>query len=298
MAEPVKRLTEQDLQLLVERIKDGRCTPFIGAGVYSEWPTERTAIAQKWALEYGYPLMDGSDLARVARFVTVERDAEYARTKLINEIKQLRPPAFDDPNEPYNILAALPLPIYITTNYDTFLEQALQKRMRNFKAETCRWKDVLIKYEHSHLDDDHHSPSETSPSVYHLYGHVGNPDSLVLTEDDYFQFLIKVSKDPKLIPHRIQRAVTGVSVLLLGYRFDDWDFRALIHLLASSLEISTSSTHVSVQMSPAGYESPAELQDKVQNFFDKYFGSIRSNIRVSWEPTQIFISKLRNLVGG
>lgn len=273
------------------RIRDGRCTVVLGTGVYSEGPTLRTAIARKWAKLYDYPLTDDTDLARVARFLNVQyHDDEYAATKLIEELKAIPVPNFNNPDEPYRILAKLPLPVYITANYDDFLEQALLNQHRDVKSDLCRWKKSL---------EDEPSPfvngfklSVPTPVVFHLYGYAKNVESLVLTEDDFFQFLIKVSKDSSLIPDKIQKAITGASLILLGFRLDDWDFRVLFHLLASAMEISTSRTHVSVQISTTSYETPEEQKAKVQAFFDTYL-SARRNIRVSWETTENFVKTLR-----
>jgi hypothetical protein len=42
---PVKRMQDTDWEVLMKRIKDGRCTPFLGAGVYSEGPSLRSSVA-------------------------------------------------------------------------------------------------------------------------------------------------------------------------------------------------------------------------------------------------------------
>src|SRR5215813_10952562 len=136
----VKRLDKQSWEVLIRRIKDGTCTPILGAGIYAEGPSIRTNVARKWADEYEYPLGDGGDLARVARFLTVQyADAEFAAGKYVEELNGLPEPNFENPTEPYTILAKLPLPIYITTNYDNFMEQALKKRNREVKMDYCRW---------------------------------------------------------------------------------------------------------------------------------------------------------------
>jgi SIR2-like domain len=287
---PVKRIESKDWEVLLRRIKDGRCTIFLGAGVYSEGPSTRTAIAQKWATEYNYPLNDGTDLARVARFLTVEYgDAEYASAKYLEELNKVAPPNFGDPNDPYTVLAKLPLPVYITTNYDDFMERALAKEHREVKRDLCKWMKSLEDV--SPLAEQGFQPDVANPSVFHLYGYAQNQQSLVLSEDDYFQFLINVSKYPELIPARIQRAITGNSLILLGYSLEDWDFRVLFHFLAAYMENSTSKTHVAVQLSPVSKD--AELKQRAQAFFDKYFESKSPDIRVTWDTTQDFISKLK-----
>ena len=40
----------------------------------------------------------------------------------------------------------------------------------------------------------------------------------MLTEDDYLDFLVAVSRDEELLPHQIQRALAGTSLLFVGYR--------------------------------------------------------------------------------
>jgi hypothetical protein len=290
----VKRLDDKGWEVLIRRIKDGSCTPILGPGIYSEGPSLRSGIARKWAADYGYPLNDGSDLARVARFLTVEYgDSEYAASRYVEEFKKVPLPKFGDRDEPYTILAKLPLPVYITTNYDDLMEQALVQQHRDVKTDLCRWVKSLD--DESPLVDGF-KPDVANPSVFHLYGHMKSQKSMVLSEDDYFQFLMNVSTEPELIPKRIEKAITGTSLMLLGYSLDDWDFRVLFHFLAARLKNNTTRTHVAVQISPLGKEAPADLKQRAQTFFDKYFESKSPDIRVTWDTTQEFMLKLRDKV--
>ena len=288
---PVKRMQDTDWEVLMKRIKDGRCTPFLGAGVYSEGPSLRSSVAKTWATEKNYPFSDSDDVARVARYLNVEYgDAEYASGLYVDELRKVPLPNFDDPNEPYHILARLPLPIYITTNYDDMMEQALAKNQRDVKPDLCKWVKGLDDI--SPLAEEGFQPNVANPSVFHLYGYMKTQQSMVMSEDDYFQFLISVSKDPELIPKRIQQAITGTSLMLLGYSLEDWDFRILFHFLAGYLKNSTSRTHVAVQLSPSA--TTDDLKQRAQAFFDKYFESKSPDIRVSWETTPRFVAMLRD----
>jgi hypothetical protein len=64
------KLEEKDWNLLLGRIKDGKCNPFLGAGACAGVLPRGSDIAKKWAEEYEYPLEDCADLARVAQFMT------------------------------------------------------------------------------------------------------------------------------------------------------------------------------------------------------------------------------------
>ncbi len=48
--------------------------------------------------------------------------------------------------------------------------------------------------------DRTYRPDDQRPLVYHLFGHLARRRSLVLTEDDYFDFLIGVTRDKDLVP--------------------------------------------------------------------------------------------------
>ena len=212
--------------LLLRRIRDERCTPFLGAGSCMDVLPLASEIAKVWAEKHGYPLEDCHDLARVAQFLAVsEKDPMFPKDEILNQIfKDAAPPDFTEADEPHAVLAELPFPLYLTTNYDDFMMQALDrvqypKKYPNW--EVCRWNKVLKNRSSIFNQEEGFSPTVENPLVFHLHGHQEVPESLVLTEDDYLEFLMKISRDQELIPPRIQRAFCGTSLLFLGYRLVD-----------------------------------------------------------------------------
>jgi len=244
-------LAEGDWQTLLWRVKEGKCTPFLGAGAcYPALPLG-TEIAQKWAQQYGYPLGDCSDLARVAQFLAVQRDPMFPKEEILRGFfRDVNPPDFTQPDEPHSVLANLPLPVYMTTNYDDFMVRALKTRNKDPRRELCRW-NKYIKGQPSVLSSEAgFDPTPANPVVFHLHGHSEVPESLVLAEGDYLDFLINVSRDGELLPHRIQRALSGASPLFIGYSLEDWTFRVLFRGLVTSTEESLRRLSVTVQLPP------------------------------------------------
>ena len=125
--------------------------------------------------------------------------------------------------------------------------------------------------------------------VFHLHGCSDVSESLVLTEDDYLDFLVNVWKD-KLIPARIERALTGASLLFLGYSLTDWDFRVLFRSLVIYMERSIARSHVSVQLVPVGKEASAEQQRRVKEHLDHYFENLK--VSVYWGTCRQFVAEL------
>ncbi len=286
-------LEERDWNLLLRRIKAGRCTPFLGAGACFGVLPLGSDIAQEWAQEHDYPLEDCRDLARVAQFLAVQSDPMSPKEEILERFfKNVDPPDFTQPDEPHGVLANLPLPIYMTTNYDDFMVQALKSRHKDPKREMCRWnkyiKDVFSVFDHGFR------PTAANPIVFHLHGHNKHEkaaESLVLTEDDYLDFLVNISKDQDLLPARIQRAFTGTSLLFLGYGIADWDFRVLFRSLVGYLERSIGRTHVSVQIVPGENGISEAQRARAQEYLDHYFGELK--IRVYWGTCREFTAELR-----
>jgi SIR2-like protein len=221
------------------------------------------------------------------------------REKILEEIEKIPTPDFKSPDEPHGILASLPLPVYITTDYHNFMFAALKSHLKDARQEICRWNDS-VKNEPSAFDsqpaqDKIFAPDVANPVVFHLYGHAGVVESLVLTEDDYLQFLVETSTDPLRIPSRIQKAFTRTSLLFLGYRLTDLEFRVLLRRLAGSLKLSMAGGHVSAQMIHVGNEPQTDKQiaqlGKTQEYLSGYCRKF--DITTYWGTTHDFLVELK-----
>lgn len=287
------RLDERDWDILLRQISKGRCTPIIGSGACSGLYSMKGERAQKWAEDEDYPLENCSELARVAEFLAVRDYPAKPIERLVEEFSEVKAPDYSDPNEFHRVLANLPLPVYITTNYDNFLFQAFSKRAlpRDARRDYCRWRkgmDVMPS-----VFSGEYQPTVANPAVFHLYGQIENENSLVLTVNDYLQFLVNVSRQEKLIPPVIQGAITGGSLLFLGYQLDEWDFRILFHTFQSYLQTALTKAHVSVQVVPmVRPESPEQLA-KATSYLNCYFERELYNTRVYWGSCHEFVEELR-----
>jgi hypothetical protein len=281
-------LSDRDWTLLFHRIKEGRCTPFLGAGAAFKSLPLGSDVAERWSKEHGYPLVDATNLPRVAQYLAVTYDSMFPKEALAASLRNCASPDFHAPDDPHGVLARLPLPIYMTTNYDDLMVRALKAHGREPVREACRWKRDIERLASEF--DSGYVPSAKRPVVYHLHGHADSPRSMVLTEDDYLDFLVRITTDPQILPPRIEEAFSDSTVLFLGYGLTDWDFRVLFRALVEYLERSSSRSHVSVQLLPVPADMTVEQKQNVQNYFDSYFSSLR--IRVFWGTCREFVNEL------
>jgi SIR2-like domain len=287
-------LTEEDWNVLLRRIARGKCTPFLGAGAcYGVLPLGGE-IANRWAKEYDYPLEDRSNLIAVSQFLALKySDSIFPKDLIVEMFEKVKTPDFNDPLEPHRVLADLNLPVYVTTNYDDFMVRALARHHRQPNRVLCQWnrgvKDY-VKENPTVLENvPGYKPTVANPVVFHLHGYVPISESLVLTEDDYMDFLVNVAADPNLIPAPIAKALTGTSLLFIGYRISDWNFRVLLRSFARFTESSVSRLNVAVMPAPSGSE--AEKQ-KTQDYLNRYYENI--DVRVYWGTAREFSKELRD----
>jgi hypothetical protein len=272
--------------ILLERIREQKCTPFLGAGAAARVLPLGRDIAEEWAREHDYPLEDVHDLTRVAQFLAIKLDPMAPKEKIRRLLADAGTPDFGDVDEPHNILAGLPLPLYLTTNFDGFMTAALRGRGKAPRQELCRWNDRLAARPSIFDSPDGYRPSVDEPLVYHLHGHLDTVESLVLTEDDYFDFLVNI---PQIgIPPLVQEALSATSLLFVGYRLADWNFRVLFRGFVELTQPSDRRLSVTVQLPPT--QSP-ELRERAMSYLGRYFD--KKEIVVYWGDALEFMAELR-----
>ncbi len=281
-------LTNENWELLLSRIEGQKCTPFLGAGACAGVLPLGGEIAARWSHDYGYPLDSGSDLARVAQYLAVEYDPMFPKEEFVRQfLVGAALPDFDDPLEPHSFLASLPLKLYLTTNYDDLMFAALEHHGRSPRRAVCRWNTRLRDKE---CLFDSAPPTVEEPVVFHLHGWHGVPESLVLTEDDYLNYLVTISQDPLLLHPVVKEALSGRSLLFLGYSLGDWSFRVLFQGLVGTTESSLRRLSVTVQLPPISPDAPVDMRSRAKEYLAAYFE--RMDMRVYWGDARSFAKEL------
>jgi hypothetical protein len=289
---------ENDWNALLWAIKYKECTPFLGAGACSGVLPSGGDLAAEWAREFNYPFHDPRNLIRVSQFVAIRAGPKTPRFKIRRKFSGAKPD-FDNPDEPHRVLAELRLPVYITTNYDDFMWQALERVLANetprghARREVCKWHHARRRQKASEQGDIDATPE--GPVIYHLHGTLDDVDSMVLTEDDYLDFLMCISEaEQKLIPPRIERAFSDSALLFMGYSLEDMNFKVLFRRLAGYMQRNEGARHVAVQLKPQPKESTADQIERArdqQSYLERHFDLQR--VKIYWGECHKFTKELR-----
>jgi hypothetical protein len=219
--------------------------------------------------------------------VTDGSDPKVLEQALLEIGKRLRS---TDEGDPYRVIAAFEkVSVYVTTGWTDLLQAALRARDpgREPITMTFPWNDRI---EADPPPDP--LPTVDRPLVYHLFGRLDNPRSLVLSEDDYFEWTNAWIERRKDVPASVRKALTAKSLLFLGYRLDDWDFRVVFHGIKSfgGSSMLQDNLHVGVQLSP---ENQMIEPEAAQEYLESYFGN--DKVSIYWGNTRRFLDELRQL---
>lgn len=294
-------MDEAEWERLIHQLQDGAVTPFLGAGAsYGSLPTGG-ALSREWARAYNYPFHDDGDLARVMQFAAVTvRESVYVKERLCRDFAAAPSPDYTDPYEPHALLAEFPIPLFITTNYDDFLAEALISKGKSPNTAICPWYEGAPYDRRLFQSEAGLNPSPERPLVYHLHGHLRDPHSLVLTEEDYLEFLVNIatarhSDDRERLPSAILAALTTRPLLFIGYSLQDWTFRVLFHGLIRQMPGIHRRRHVSVQLLPPVNNNRGDEEELAKMYLTRYLEDWR--ISIYWGTARQFCAELRQRMG-
>jgi hypothetical protein len=278
---PKAQISLQDWRLIVQRINERMCVPILGAGVnvsnadYQGLPLGPELTMCLVGELIGKPVADLKDLAEVtARNQLLKKNVDLARLGVENLarvalhvmqsydyqylMKQLRTVLPDQERQPSQLLrtlARLPFRLIVTTNYDRLMERALDEAGRKYltvvqpidgfrepeqiqlRDQLADWGDKLILYKiHGSFRDDQQSSRR-----------------VIITEEDYIEFLTVVGIVDKGVPKKIQMELTTSALLFLGYSLEDWDFRTIFKGLIEKLDRHQQLKSYAIQWNPAKF---------------------------------------------
>lgn len=302
---------------LIRVIQKARCTPVLGPGLTEPLMGSLRDIARRWAEKFKYPMAshECESFTQVAQFLSVSQPSQgfvfdeleeylrgYLRTthqrilpvgllqgkasldELVNAIGAVQ--RKQNPLEAHLVLAQLPLSVYITANADELLEEALRAQNRKPQSVVCPWNEEIDATPMGNVDIDH-------PLVFHFFGRWSQPESLVLTEDDYFRFLIGVTGNQDIIPEVVGKALTNAGMLFMGFQADEWSFRALFHTILARPGgyLRAKNAQVAAQLEP---EDDRLLEpQRARKYLEKYLYDTRNEkIEIYWGSPQEFAAAL------
>ena len=236
------------------------------------------------AVKFDYLNFVKNHLYRLAKSQGLDQDtlngaaAEMDQISASEFANRLGYPLFAGQEDPLLRLANLPFKTILTTSPFAFVEDALRRAGKDPRTEVCRWTKDLTDTIPTVIDD-HYRPSDREPLVYHLLGMDRYVDSLVLSEDDYLDYLGNLCQgqgyqSADYMPALVRKAFSD-DLIVLGFRLDSWAFRVLYAGLIKRSGKARDRGVCEIQL-PDSEEERVYLQDYVEREakFQVFWGTL------------------------
>jgi len=221
--------TEIDWQLLSELIRQDNCILVLGPDASPDLTGSHTSLNAFLATTLatdknitGANIVDAGNLAHVSQQYFANGGS---RTRLELKIKELLQPYVQKTTDLHKNLAAVPFRYYVNLGFDPLLRNALlqagkqpQSSYYNFRATGHELQGPATIEE---------------PVLFNLFGSLDDPRSMIISEENLLQCLVKIiTRNPPLQSGIASEfADPENAFLFLGFRFDSWHARVLLHIL-------------------------------------------------------------------
>lgn len=313
---------------IVGNLKAGACTPILGPSMNETLFGARRELASLWGETYRYPMSgrDIEDLPQVAQYLAVTRQGAFPRREFYKHVyrrilekyrddvpealRDLDEPAVmeklgvvvsevgrkirsRDSADPHTVFASYKLPVYVTTDPSDLLVDALKEQGAAPRVRLLRWNDAAERCDDQYVSDAPQGiptkPTRGQPIVVKLFGDLSEPASLVMTEDQFFDYLTKAASAKDTVPPPVRFRLSDSALLFVGFQADSWEFRvlfrSLLHLEGNDL--LKDYEHFSVQIDPNSILDPGSAR----RYIEKYLQA-KAKLRPYWGDVATFISEL------
>lgn len=298
-------MAEPPYPIIWSRMRAGKVIPFLGAGAsivgrppdatwnaeQSTFPPTGRELSRFLAEQSLFPSDDPyerNDLAKVSSYLA-EMNGRPVLCDLLHEKLNRQYPI----GELHRLLVDVPVPqLIVVTNYDTLLERAFDEARKPYDLvvhaeDTKDYANAILWRRHGADKATPIEPGElarhvdlaTTTVIYKIHGtldmHDARGDRFVITEEDYVDFLSRMTTQTA-IPPLFTTHFRERSFLFLGYSLNDWNLRIVLRDL---LKVRTESLPAwAIQLSPSELECKLWEGRKV-NIFNQTLDEFAAKLR-------------------
>lgn len=256
--------SEETKKRLVSLLKKGEAILLVGSGSskladYPLWDELLDALRRQFAPGIQMPAgeYDRLKFASIIKQHACNRQSEKAYFKFLE--RQFDPHHVGKTHDEFHsVLVSFKFKGIVTTNYDTVLESAItEKRINeNELYRVCDSIDLCEKDKSYRVSDYLRSLAIITDyqSALHLHGYYKNPESMILTEDDYliqYGYVDSNGKKTQVPLDTLHRKVIWSlfathSVVFIGFSMRDPFFMELLEVVRNDLNLDGDILHFAI----------------------------------------------------
>jgi len=278
-----QRQYEMRVRNIAEKVEERKCILFLGSAIHApapvgskyDYPPDKCPpiggqLADLLATDCNYPDSDRWNLQRVSWYYEYQTGF---RSELVNRVNE----AVHENREPSPILrglARLGFSIVITTNYDQLYEKALGQVQpaASGGAQGPGFNKCIYSPKNTvRTVDCAAEPSVDRPYLLKVHGDLDHPDSIVITDEDYIQFVLRMGDKHPYHPvgKNVLTHLINWPTLFIGYRLSDYNLRLLFKTLRWKMDRASIPASYAVDRKPDVLIRASMENQQIVSFIEK-----------------------------
>ncbi|MBV6441055.1 MAG: hypothetical protein DYG98_25970 [Haliscomenobacteraceae bacterium CHB4] len=215
-------LSGVDWNDLTETLEAQKCVLFLGSGAYEAPKGEKIEDALSDWLDASNPEHPFIRLVNTDGFYLLRRNR--FKRKVIAQIKEFYNQPFPKTEELFAQLAEIPFSMIITLTPDNLLTRTFHKSGFDYQTD--------FYFRNRKGPDQFEPPTKNKPLIYNLLGNIEEPESIVLTQSDFFDYLESVFKANSMHADLKEELHNAERYIFLGLPYEKWYFQLLLRILS------------------------------------------------------------------
>ncbi len=214
---------DHDWNELIESLEAEKCVVFLGSGMYqaSDGQSIEDLLGQ-W-LEIDQPNHPSISVYNDDGFFLFHNARRHKR-KVIGQIKNFYCQTFPEIRHRFSQLAQIPFSTIVSLMPDNILARTFDELGMKYQTD--------FYFRNRKYPEFFEKPSCRNPLIYNLLGNIEEPESLVLTHSDFFDYLESVFMAKSMHPHLREEIESAERYIFLGLPYEKWYFQLLLRVLS------------------------------------------------------------------
>ncbi len=216
-------LENVDWEDVLDTLEEQKCVLFLGSGAFSAPGGGDINTALHHYLDADNPEHKYINVSNPDGFFLFKK-SRYKR-RVIGEMRDFFNQPFPETEAQFGRLARLPFPMIVTLTPDNILSRVF---------DAMGFESQLDFYHlRKKAGDEFKKPTGEKPLIYNLLGNVEEPESMVLTHSDFFDYLQSVFVEGNRMHVALREELEAMDrYIFLGLPYEKWYFQLLLRVLS------------------------------------------------------------------
>ena len=215
-------LSEIDWDDIIDTLGEEKCVLFLGSGVFEipGYPNMEEAFKEK--LKVGDPNHPYIHLYSPDGFLVLRK--KRFKRKVISEMKSFYDDIYSSSEDFFHKLAKIPFSIVVSLTPDNILTRTYDALGLDYQSDFY----LPLQTEADYIE----KPTKEKPLIYNLLGNIEDPDSIILTHEDFFDYLSSIFRNTNLNQSLSDELGNMERFIFLGLPYEKWYFQLLLRILS------------------------------------------------------------------